>query len=75
MATAGLAAPSAAEVIGLSEDHVWAFVIELAGLGDGSDAGFGLWRLRGHASIFADEGTYAGFWLIPGTIATVKIEE
>lgn len=74
MAAVGLAAPSSAEVIGLGEDDVWPFVIELTGLGDGSDAGFGLGGLRGHVSIFADEGSYAGLRLNSGTIATVKIE-
>jgi hypothetical protein len=58
MAAVGLAAPAPAQVIGLGENDVWAFVIELARLGDGGDSVFGIWGRQGHASIFAD-GTEA----------------
>lgn len=51
MAAAGLAAPTAAQMIGLGEDHVLAFVVEVAGLGDGSGAALGLWIRLGHASL------------------------
>jgi hypothetical protein len=47
MAAAGLAAVSPTQVIGLGEHYVWAFVIELAGLGNQSGIGIGL--RRGHA--------------------------
>jgi len=40
MAAAGLAAVSATKVIGRGEDHVWALVVELVGLGDWSYAEF-----------------------------------
>ena len=54
MTTAGLTAPATAQVVGLSEDYVWAVVVELTRLGDGGDAVFGGWVGRGHNSIFAD---------------------
>ena len=61
VAAAGLAAPASAQMIGLGEDDIWAFVVDLAGLRDGGDAVFGSWVGRSHPFIFADvAGTNAG---------------
>lgn len=51
---AGLAAPAAAQVVGLGKDDVGAVVVELAGLGDRGDAVFGIWSGRSHGVIVAD---------------------
>jgi hypothetical protein len=57
-------------MIGLGEDYIWALIVELAWLGDGSDArftlAFGLWGRWGHIVIFADNRGCGGIgmdWL------------
>jgi hypothetical protein len=48
VAAAGLAAVAAAQMIGLGEDEVWTFVVELARLWDQGFAVAGFWIVGGH---------------------------
>jgi hypothetical protein len=58
VAAAGLTAVSPAQVIGLGEDDVWTFVVELVGFGRwgcrGLVAGVRSWEEFSHSSIVAD---------------------
>jgi hypothetical protein len=64
MTAARLTAPASAQVVGLSENNVWAVVVVLAWLGYWSYASFrialGLWGRRGHVAIVADAADMYG---------------